>query len=85
MGRSRAAFEALFTGAHCARYAGVMRPLRYAINVTLDGCVDHQAGSTDEELHRYWGETLARADGLLVRAENEPARQVGDLVRVLEV
>jgi dihydrofolate reductase len=42
-----------------------MRPLRYSINVTLDGCVDHRAGSTDEELHRYWGETLAQADALL--------------------
>ena len=42
-----------------------MRPLRYSINVTLDGCCDHQAGSTDEELHRYWAETLAQADALL--------------------
>jgi dihydrofolate reductase len=42
-----------------------MRPLRYAINVTLDGCCDHRAGSTDEELHRYWAETLAQADALL--------------------
>jgi dihydrofolate reductase len=42
-----------------------MRPLRYSINVTLDGCCDHRAGSTDEELHRYWAENLARADALL--------------------
>jgi dihydrofolate reductase len=42
-----------------------MRALRYSINVTLDGCCDHQAGSTDEELHRYWAETLAQADALL--------------------
>src|SRR5512133_2367944 len=42
-----------------------MRPLRYAINVTLDGCCDHRAGSTDEELHRYWAEKLAQADALL--------------------
>jgi dihydrofolate reductase len=42
-----------------------MRPLRYSINVTLDGCCDHRAGSTDEELHRYWGEKLAQADALL--------------------
>jgi dihydrofolate reductase len=42
-----------------------MRPLRYSINVTLDGCCDHRAGSTDEELHRYWAETLAQADALL--------------------
>src|SRR5262245_32296135 len=42
-----------------------MRPLRYSINVTLDGCCDHRAGFTDEELHRYWAENLARADALL--------------------
>ena len=42
-----------------------MRPLRYSINVTLDGCCDHRAGSADEELHRYWAETLAQADALL--------------------
>jgi dihydrofolate reductase len=42
-----------------------MRPLRYSINVTLDGCCDHRAGSSDEELHRYWAEKLAQADALL--------------------
>ena len=42
-----------------------MRPLRYSINVTLDGCCDHRAGSTDEQLHRYWAENLAQADALL--------------------
>src|SRR5256885_14551721 len=42
-----------------------MRPLNYSINVTLDGCVDHRAGSTDEELHRFWAEKLAQADALL--------------------
>ena len=42
-----------------------MRPLRYSINVTLDGCVDHRAGSTDDELHRFWAEKLAGADALL--------------------
>ena len=42
-----------------------MRPLRYSINVTLDGCCDHRAGSTDEELHPYWAENLAQADALL--------------------
>ena len=25
-----------------------MRPLRYAINVTLDGCCDHRVGVPDE-------------------------------------
>lgn len=42
-----------------------MRPLRYSINVTLDGCCDHNAGIPDPELHRYAAETLARADALI--------------------
>ncbi|MGH2609369.1 MAG: dihydrofolate reductase family protein [Tepidiformaceae bacterium] len=42
-----------------------MRPLRYSINVTLDGCVDHRAIPADEELHRYHAESLAKADALL--------------------
>ncbi len=42
-----------------------MRRLRYSINVTLDGCVDHRAGVADEELHRYHAENLAEADALI--------------------
>ncbi|MHA7628175.1 dihydrofolate reductase family protein [Corallococcus sp. M7] len=42
-----------------------MRPLRYSINITLDGCCDHRAGFADEGLHRHAAETLARADALL--------------------
>jgi dihydrofolate reductase len=42
-----------------------MRPLRYSINVTLDGCCDHRAIVPDEDLHRHAAETLARADALL--------------------
>jgi dihydrofolate reductase len=42
-----------------------MRPLRYSINVTLDGCVDHREGIADEELHRRAAETLAQADALI--------------------
>src|ERR687893_663714 len=42
-----------------------MRPLRYSINVTLDGCCDHRAGVVDEDLHRHATENLARADALL--------------------
>ena len=41
------------------------RPIRYSINVTLDGCCDHQAGIPDEELHRHAVENLSRADALL--------------------
>ena len=42
-----------------------MRPLRYSINVTLDGCCDHRAMAADDELHRHATENLARADALL--------------------
>jgi dihydrofolate reductase len=42
-----------------------MRPLRFSINVTLDGCCDHREGIADEELHRHAVENLARADALL--------------------
>jgi len=42
-----------------------MRPLRYSINITLDGCCDHRAGLVDEELHRHHTENLAQADALI--------------------
>ena len=42
-----------------------MRPLRYSINVTLDGCCDHRAVFADEDRHRHATENLARADALL--------------------
>src|SRR3954466_5327924 len=43
-----------------------MRPLRYSINVTLDGCCDHRAMIADEDLHRHAVENLDRADALLL-------------------
>jgi hypothetical protein len=42
-----------------------MRPLRYSINVTLDGCCDHRVMMADEELHRHAAANLERADALL--------------------
>ena len=48
-----------------SRYSYVMRPLRYSINVTLDGCCDHREGIADEELHRHAVENLDQADALL--------------------
>ena len=42
-----------------------MRPLRYSINVTLDGCCDHRAMVADEDIHRHAVENLNRADALL--------------------
>jgi dihydrofolate reductase len=41
-----------------------MRPLRYSINVTLDGCCDHGVMLADEDLHRHAIENLAQADAL---------------------
>jgi dihydrofolate reductase len=50
-----------------------MRPLLYSINVTLDGCVDHNAIPADESLkqealratHRHATASIGRADALL--------------------
>lgn len=50
-----------------------MRPLLYSINVTLDGCVHHNAIPADEALqqatlratHRHATESISRADALL--------------------
>ena len=42
-----------------------MRPLRYSINVTLDGCCDHRVMIPDEDLHRNAAENVDRADALL--------------------
>ena len=42
-----------------------MRPLRYSINVTLDGCCDHRAMIADEDLHRHAALNIAQADALL--------------------
>src|SRR5215472_11212296 len=43
-----------------------MRPLRYSINVTLDGCCDHRVMIPDEDLHRHAVEGIAQADALLL-------------------
>ena len=42
-----------------------MRPLRYSINVTLDGCCDHRTIIPDEELHRRAADSIAQADALI--------------------
>ena len=43
-----------------------MRPLRYSINVTLDGCCDHRAFLPDDDLHRHAIENIEQADALLL-------------------
>jgi dihydrofolate reductase len=42
-----------------------VRPLRYSINVTLDGCCDHRAIIPSEEIHRRAAEAIGQADALL--------------------
>ena len=42
-----------------------MRPLRYSINVTLDGCCDHRVMIPDEDLHHHAVENITQADALL--------------------
>jgi dihydrofolate reductase len=62
-----------------------MRPLRYSINVTLDGCYDHRLFIADEDLHRHAIENFDRADALLfgrvtyemMEAAWRPAAQTG--------
>jgi hypothetical protein len=41
-----------------------MRPLRYSINVTLDGCCDYRAIIPEEDLRRHAVENLDQADAL---------------------
>lgn len=43
-----------------------MRPLRFSINVTLDGCIDHTVGIADAQLHRHAAESIAQADALIL-------------------
>jgi len=43
-----------------------MRPLRYSINLTLDGCCDHRVMIADEDIHRHAIENIVRADALLL-------------------
>src|SRR5688572_32724829 len=62
---SSATFRRQFATLHHRRHCHVMRPLRYSINVTLDGCCDHRAMPADEDLHRHAVDNLERADALL--------------------
>src|SRR6476646_485909 len=43
-----------------------MRPIRYSINVTLDGCGGHRSIPADDDLHQYAVETLDRVDAMLL-------------------
>ncbi len=43
-----------------------MRPLRYSINVTLDGCCDHTVITPDAEMHNHAADGIANADALIL-------------------
>ena len=47
------------------RYPCPVRPLRYSINITVDGCCDHRAVVPDEDLFRHATANLAQADALI--------------------
>jgi dihydrofolate reductase len=42
-----------------------MRPLRYSINLSLDGCIDHEAMSPTDDMHRHATAMLSQADALM--------------------
>jgi dihydrofolate reductase len=46
-------------------YARGMGLLTFSINVTLDGCVDHQVGIADDETHAYFTRLLDGAGAML--------------------
>lgn len=43
-----------------------MRPLRFSLNLTLDGCYDHTVGIADEELHRNAMAYIAGCDAMIL-------------------
>jgi dihydrofolate reductase len=48
-----------------------MRPLRYSINITLDGCGSHEVGVPDEHSHQYAAKSVAESDLLFGRKTYE--------------
>lgn len=53
------------SAASADQYPSPMRPLRYSINITIDGCVDHTAVNPTEAMHRHSAQLLADADALV--------------------
>jgi dihydrofolate reductase len=42
-----------------------MGTLRYGINISIDGCCDHQAFNPGQEVHIYWGKRIAEVDAVV--------------------
>jgi hypothetical protein len=62
-----------------------MRPLRYFINVTLDGCCDHRAMFADEDLHRHAVENELTASRVADAIINTSASKAGARSRADQV
>ncbi len=43
-----------------------MRPLRYSINISIDGCCDHRAMMPDAQTHAHATQTIADADAIIL-------------------
>lgn len=46
-------------------YAHPMGLLTFSINVTLDGCVDHQEGIADDETHAFFTRLMDESGAML--------------------
>src|SRR3982750_2180169 len=48
-----------------SRTEGTMGLLTFSINVTLDGCVDHQEGIADDETHAFFTRLMDEGGAML--------------------
>lgn len=55
----------------------MVRPFRFSINVTLDGCIDHRVGIPNESMHRHAEELFDRADVALFGRETYQLMEAG--------
>lgn len=39
--------------------------LTFSLNITLDGCIDHQEGIADDETHAYFTELMNESGAML--------------------
>ena len=51
--------------AHLILYLGPLGLLTFSINVTLDGCVDHQEGIADDETHAFFTRLMDQGGAML--------------------
>ncbi len=54
-----------------------MRPLRYSINVSLDGCIDHLAMVPNEQTYRHVIANFERSDAMLLGRVTYEMMEVG--------